>query len=180
MTNRCVKELVDFINVLHILPPTCFDKRLPSSGGRRCLISYWSNVCVVGMYELWSVQFGQLSRNVHWTWQPLAETCCGKLWNTLIKSTKSLTHLLVILQRYGIVWFVDRASRYMRVMKPNWCNPYLQFIRHCTSTCFGLARWTSSGGKNVYMWQLVRVVSLKPDLHIPCRSPAVTLPRPWR
>jgi hypothetical protein len=28
--------------------------------------------------------------------QPLAETCRGKIWNTLIKSTSSLTHLLVI------------------------------------------------------------------------------------
>jgi hypothetical protein len=53
MTNRCVKELVDFIKVFQILP---------------------------------------------WRWQPLSETCRGKIWNTLIKSTSSLTHLLVILK----------------------------------------------------------------------------------
>jgi hypothetical protein len=35
-----------------------------------------------------------------WRWQPLAETCRGKIWNTLIKSTSSLTRLLVISQRY--------------------------------------------------------------------------------
>jgi hypothetical protein len=35
-----------------------------------------------------------------WRWQPLAETCRGKIWNTLIKSSSSLTHLLVISQRY--------------------------------------------------------------------------------
>jgi hypothetical protein len=56
--------------------PTCFGKWLLSSGDRMCLISYSSNVCVC------------------------AETCLGKIWNTLIKSTNSLTHLSVILQRY--------------------------------------------------------------------------------
>jgi hypothetical protein len=35
-----------------------------------------------------------------WRWQPLAETCRGKIWNTSIKSTSSLTNLLVIWQRY--------------------------------------------------------------------------------
>jgi hypothetical protein len=33
--------------------------------------------------------------------QVVAETCRGKIWNTLIKSACSLTHLLVILQRYN-------------------------------------------------------------------------------
>jgi hypothetical protein len=35
-----------------------------------------------------------------WRWQPLAETCWGRIWNTLIKSTSYLTHLLVIAHRY--------------------------------------------------------------------------------
>jgi hypothetical protein len=34
-----------------------------------------------------------------WRWQPLAERGRGKIWNTLIKSNSSLTHLLVILRR---------------------------------------------------------------------------------
>jgi hypothetical protein len=33
-----------------------------------------------------------------WRWQPFAETCQGKIWNALIKSTSSLMHLFVILQ----------------------------------------------------------------------------------
>jgi hypothetical protein len=53
--------------------------------------------------------------------------------------------------------FVDRASRYMRVMKPTWSTVYLQVFSHYSSICFGLASSPSSGSNNVYMWQLVRV-----------------------
>jgi hypothetical protein len=41
---------------------------------------------------------------------------------------------------------------------------------HYTSTCFGLAGCPSSGGNNVYMQNLVRVVPFRADSHIPCRS----------
>jgi hypothetical protein len=41
--------------------PTCFGKWLPNSGSSRCLISYSSNACVVGIYGLWSVQCGHCS-----------------------------------------------------------------------------------------------------------------------
>jgi hypothetical protein len=56
-------------------------------------------------------------------WQPFAETCRGKIWNTLIKPTSSLTHLLVILhpQRLRIIMF-----RYM----PNCC----MFRQTCVAT----------------------------------------------
>src|SRR5215510_13150596 len=43
--------------------PTCFGKWLPSSGDRRCLRSYSSNICFVGVYGLRSVQCDQLSWN---------------------------------------------------------------------------------------------------------------------
>jgi hypothetical protein len=48
----------------------------------------------------------------------------------------------------------------MCVMKPNCCNIVYIFslLSHYTSTCFGLACSPSSGSKNVYMWQSVRVV----------------------
>jgi hypothetical protein len=36
---------------------------------------------------------------------------------------------------------------------------------HYTCTCFGLASCPSSGGNNVYMWQLVCVVHLSPLAH---------------
>jgi hypothetical protein len=50
--------------------------------------------------------------------------------------------------------------RYVSVMKPAWCTVYLQFIESHTSTCSGLASSPSSGRKNLYMRQLVRVVRL--------------------
>jgi hypothetical protein len=52
--------------------PTCFGKWLPSSGGRRCLGSYSSSVCIVGVYGLRSVQCGQL---FHDNWPPLHRCC---------------------------------------------------------------------------------------------------------
>jgi hypothetical protein len=78
---------------------TCFSKWLPSSGGRRCLISYSSNVCIVGVYGLWlsiythNTDITSVACKAHttpWRWQPFAETCRGKIWNTVIKSTTSL------------------------------------------------------------------------------------------
>jgi hypothetical protein len=62
ITNRYVKELVDLLPYSKFTP-TCFRKWLPSSGGRRCLINYSSNGCVVGVYGLRFVQCGQLSQN---------------------------------------------------------------------------------------------------------------------
>jgi hypothetical protein len=58
---------VDFINEFKFFTPTCFGKWLPSSGNRRCLISYSSNVCFVGVYGLRSVQCCQLSWNSCWS-----------------------------------------------------------------------------------------------------------------
>jgi hypothetical protein len=75
---------------------THFGKQLPSSGGHRCLRSYSSSVCIVGVYGLRSVQCGPPARTHG---PPPAETCWGKL-KYINKSTSSLTHLLVILQRY--------------------------------------------------------------------------------
>jgi hypothetical protein len=115
MTQQMRQGTSGFYSCVPNFTPTCFGKWLPSSGGRRGLICYSSNVCIVGVYGLRSVQCDQLSVHTHntdnawvaykaptppWRWQPLAETCRGKIWNTLIKSTSSLTHLLVILQRY--------------------------------------------------------------------------------
>jgi hypothetical protein len=40
--------------------PTRFGKWLPSSGGRRWLRSYSNSVCIMGVYGLRSVQYGQL------------------------------------------------------------------------------------------------------------------------
>jgi hypothetical protein len=57
--DRCVKELVDLL-LYSKVTPTCFGKWLPSSGGRRCLISYSISDCIVGVYGLRSVQCGQL------------------------------------------------------------------------------------------------------------------------
>jgi hypothetical protein len=54
--------------------------------------------------------------------------------------------------------FVDRASRYMRVMKPTDALIIFSLFSHYTSTCFGLASYTSSAGNNVYMQQMVRDV----------------------
>jgi hypothetical protein len=56
----------------------------------------------------------------------------------------------------GVLCLVTWCSR-MHVMKPTWCTIYFQFIRHYTSTCFGLASCPSSGGSNVYKWQLILV-----------------------
>jgi hypothetical protein len=62
---------------------------------------------------------------------------------------------------YIILCFVDRASRYIRVMKPTWCTVYLQFIQSINLyTCFGFASSPSSRCSNVYMWQSVRVLRL--------------------
>jgi hypothetical protein len=57
-----------------------------------------------------------------------------------------------------ILCFVDGASRYMRVMKPTFRTIYLQFIQSLYLYMFGFASCPSSGGNNVYMQQLVRVV----------------------
>jgi hypothetical protein len=56
--------------------------------------------------------------------------------------------------------FVNRASRYMRVMKRTDALFIFSLFSHYTSTCFGLASSPSSGGNSVYMQQLVRVVRL--------------------
>jgi hypothetical protein len=48
----------------------------------------------------------------------------------------------------------------MCVMKSNLCNIYLQLIRPYTATYFRVVSSPSSGGGNVYMWQLVRIVRL--------------------
>jgi hypothetical protein len=54
----------------------------------------------------------------------------------------------------------------VRVTKPTWCTIIVSLLSHYTSTCFGLANSPSPGGSKVYtMWQLVRVVRLRPRLH---------------
>jgi hypothetical protein len=40
--------------------PTCYSKSLPSSGGCSYLRRYSSNICIVGVYGLRSIQCGQL------------------------------------------------------------------------------------------------------------------------
>jgi hypothetical protein len=55
MTNKCVNELVDLF-MYSRFTPTCFGKWLPSSGGRRCLRSYSSSVCIVVVYRLRSIR----------------------------------------------------------------------------------------------------------------------------
>jgi hypothetical protein len=61
-----------FFNVFQILPLNVSASCCHLQGGHRCLRSYSSNVCVVGVYGLESVQCGQLSWNVskcnwsHW------------------------------------------------------------------------------------------------------------------
>jgi hypothetical protein len=44
-----------------------------------------------------------------------------------------------------------------RVMKPTWYIFIFSLFSHYTSTCCGLAGSLSSGGSNVYMWQLLPV-----------------------
>jgi hypothetical protein len=48
-----VKEAVDFYQyVPNLSTPTCFGIWLPSSGGRKCLISYSSNVLCYGRVQI--------------------------------------------------------------------------------------------------------------------------------
>jgi hypothetical protein len=62
MTNKYVQEVMDLL--MHSrYTPTCFSKLLPSSGGRRSLRSYSSDICIVGVYGLRSVQWFQLYRD---------------------------------------------------------------------------------------------------------------------
>jgi hypothetical protein len=63
-------------------------------------------------------------------------------------------------QGYRILCIVDRASLYMRVMKRSDALFIFILFSHYTSTYFGHASGSSSGGNNVYMRQLVRVVGL--------------------
>jgi hypothetical protein len=81
---------------------TRFDMWLPSSGGRRCLVSYSGNVC--GPCIVASCPRHCLS-SLYGSDDPLkkAATCrnmSGIKFGTLIKSTGSLTHLLVISRPY--------------------------------------------------------------------------------
>jgi hypothetical protein len=55
--------------------------------------------------------------------------------------------------------FIDRASRYMRVMKPTCCTIYVQF-KSPYLYVFGLASIPSSRNNSIYMRQLVCVVCL--------------------
>jgi hypothetical protein len=54
-----------------------------------------------------------------WRWQPLSKTCWGKIWNTWIKSTTHLTHLLVILK-----WFINTclvfSCSFMSTWQKDW------------------------------------------------------------
>jgi hypothetical protein len=63
-----------------------------------------------------------------WRWQPLAETWRGKIWNALIKSTSSLTHLLVILQRYYKMIGPTIKMYFMKCIC--WCINYSSSISH--------------------------------------------------
>jgi hypothetical protein len=89
-----------------------------------------------------------LKRNINWS-------CSGIEANSLDCPAEALWLNLL---GYFLLCFVDRASRFMRVMKPTWCTIYLQFIPSLYLYMFRLASCSSSGGNNVYMWQLVRVV----------------------
>jgi hypothetical protein len=59
MTNRCVKELVDFIKVFQILPRHVSASGCHLQGGHKCLISYSSSVCCgcirVMIHPVWPV-----------------------------------------------------------------------------------------------------------------------------
>jgi hypothetical protein len=46
----------------------------------------------------------------------------------------------------------------MRVMKPTYALFIFSLFSHYTSPCFGIASCPSSGGNNVYMQLMVRVV----------------------
>jgi hypothetical protein len=84
-----LKEVLDFISAFQILPRHVSANGCHLQGGRRCRISYSSNVYVVGVYGLWLVLCGQLS------------------WNVYILDLERTNkihyfpqHLLIILQRY--------------------------------------------------------------------------------
>jgi hypothetical protein len=67
MTNNCIKELVGLINLFQIYPQYVSVSGCHLQGGRRCLRSYSSNICVVGVYGLRSVQCGQFHDWPQWT-----------------------------------------------------------------------------------------------------------------
>jgi hypothetical protein len=85
MTNRCIKKLVEFYCV-----PSGIPRNLAKLDGSKSVFAHNTDIAGVA-YK---------APTTPWRWQPLAETCRGKIWNTLIKFTSSLTHLLVILQRH--------------------------------------------------------------------------------
>jgi hypothetical protein len=90
-----------------------------------------------------------------------AKTCwiiknCTFVYRTCISMFFKRTIMCDVLTPWHLILcFVDRASRHMRVMKPNWCTIYLQFIQLLYQYCFGLASSPLSEGRNVYMRQLV-------------------------
>jgi hypothetical protein len=134
--------------------PTCFGKWLPPSGDRRCLISYSSNFCVVGVHRLWSIYahntdvtwVAYKAPMTPWRWHPLAETCRGKIWNTLIKSTSFLMHLLVIL-----LWCYKMLGPAIKIMqnlfwRSNWFSKNVNVFVHKNSSC---KTWLDSKGSDI-------------------------------
>jgi hypothetical protein len=94
MTNKCVKELVGFTNVFQIYPDM-FRQVVTIFRGRRYPRSYSSNICIVGVYGLRSVQCGQLSWSEDGNHLPKHVVVNLEYIN---KSASSLTHFLVILR----------------------------------------------------------------------------------
>jgi hypothetical protein len=70
------------------------------------------------------------------------------------------SHLIHKNTTHRILYFVVHASRYMRVMNQLDALFIFSLFSRYTSTCFGLVNSPSSGGNNVYMRRLVRVVHL--------------------
>jgi hypothetical protein len=115
VTNRCVKELVDSTTSGHTgRTITCIRPQ-----HRHCWVAY-------------------KAPTTPWRWQQFGETCRGKkIWNTLIKPTSSLTHLLVISQRHSKMFgpTVKRILAY----ESHWtftqsCLTLLQELRYIQSS----------------------------------------------
>jgi hypothetical protein len=87
ITNRCVKELVNLL-LYSVLTPTCFNEWLPSSKGRWCLIRHSSLLEWLIRHQRPHEDGNHLPKHV------------GVNLEYSNRSTSSLTHLLVILQRY--------------------------------------------------------------------------------
>jgi hypothetical protein len=112
--------------------PTCIGKWLPSAGGRRCLRSYSSSVCVVGVYGLRSVY----AHNTHfpkhvgvnleyinkihwfldafcWSFTTIHATCFGHCWpSSSVKYVTFKTQNKMDINRTGEITLTVRLPRF--------------------------------------------------------------------